>query len=87
MRRLRLIFLVGLAPMGIAGCASRVVPRDQLPPDVAAQLPEDMPYREYTDGLDGWLRFSAPLTREMSKSIGESARANEASASTDTPGK
>lgn len=79
--------VASLVQIEVPGCACRVVPRDQLPPDVAAELPEGVPYRQYTDGLDGWFRFNAPMTREMLKSVGESARANEASTSTDTTGK
>lgn len=82
-----MILVVSVAQMGVAGCACRDVPRDQWPPDLAARLPEGSHYRECADGLDGWLRFNAPLTHDVLKSLGASVRANEASAATNTTGR
>ena len=87
MREFAPIFVVGITLLGAAGCSSRVIPRDQLPPEVAARQPEGIPYRVYEDGIDAWFRNSAPLTWAALKSVGETARANEAGAATGTPGR
>lgn len=84
MRRFVFILVVGLVQTGVVGCASRDFPCDQVPPGIPARQLEAGPYRAYAYSFDSWFQLNAPLTREVLKSIGESARANEANTSAET---